>query len=85
MSFMITGVRPASPKRSRAPDRSQLSESAENHNSRKEERMSLLLALVILLVLFGVIGGLAITKFLFFVLIAAALLALIGFFARGTA
>jgi hypothetical protein len=47
--------------------------------------MSLLLALVILLVLFGVIGGLAITKFLFFVLIAAALLALIGFFARGTA
>jgi hypothetical protein len=44
--------------------------------------MALLLALVIALVLFGVIGGLAITKFLFFVLIVAALLALIGFFTR---
>jgi hypothetical protein len=47
--------------------------------------MALLLALIILLVLFGVIGGLAITKFLFFVLVIAALLALIGFFTRGTA
>ena len=40
--------------------------------------MTPLLALIVLLVLFGVIGGLAITKFLFFVLIVAALLALIG-------
>ena len=47
--------------------------------------MSLLLAVIILLVLFGVIGGLAITKFLFFVLVVAALLALIGFFTRRTA
>jgi hypothetical protein len=44
--------------------------------------MSLLVALIVLLVLFGVIGGLAITKFLFFVLIVAAFLALIGVFRR---
>jgi hypothetical protein len=44
--------------------------------------MSLLLALIVVLVLFGVIGGLAVTKFLFFVLIVAALLALIGVFRR---
>jgi hypothetical protein len=44
--------------------------------------MGLLLALIIVLVLFGVIGGVAISKFLFFVLIVAALLALIGFFTR---
>jgi hypothetical protein len=47
--------------------------------------VGLLLALIILLVLFGVIGGLAITKFLFLVLIVAALLALIGVFTRRTA
>jgi hypothetical protein len=44
--------------------------------------MALLLALILLLVLFGVVGGLAISKFLFFVLIVAAVLALIGFFTR---
>jgi hypothetical protein len=44
--------------------------------------MALLLVLIALLVLFGVIGGLAITKFLFLVLIAAAILALIGVFRR---
>ena len=43
--------------------------------------MGLLLAVIVLLVLFGVIGGLAITKFLF-VLIIAAVLALIGAFTR---
>ena len=41
--------------------------------------------LVALLLLFAIVGGIAITKFLFFVLIVAALLALIGFFARRTA
>jgi hypothetical protein len=46
--------------------------------------MSLLLVIALLLVLFGIVGGIAITKFLFFVLIVAALLALIGFFARTT-
>jgi hypothetical protein len=53
-----------------------------NNNSGKEGKMALLLALIIFLVLFGVVGGLAISKFLFFVLIVAALLALIGFFTR---
>ena len=38
--------------------------------------------LVVLLVLFAVIGGFAVTKFLFFILIAALLLGLIGAFAR---
>jgi hypothetical protein len=44
--------------------------------------VALIWVLVLLLVLFAVIGGVAITKFLFFVLVAAALLALIGFFTR---
>jgi hypothetical protein len=41
--------------------------------------------LVALLLLFAIVGGIAITKFLFFVLIVAALLALIGFFTGRTA
>jgi hypothetical protein len=41
--------------------------------------------LVALLLLFAIVGGVAISKFLFFVLIVVALLALIGFFARRTA
>jgi len=44
--------------------------------------MAAIWLLVVLLLLFGVAGGIAITKFLFFVLIAAALLALIGLFTR---
>ena len=47
--------------------------------------MVLIWVLVALLLLFAIVGGIAITKFLFFVLIVAALLALIGFFARRTA
>ena len=46
--------------------------------------MGLLLVLALLLLVFGIVGGIAITKFLFFVLIAALLLAVIGFFARRT-
>jgi len=38
--------------------------------------------LVLLLVLFAVVGGIALTKFLFFILIAALLIGLIGAFAR---
>jgi hypothetical protein len=38
--------------------------------------------LVLLLVLFAVVGGVALTKFLFFILIAALLIGLIGAFAR---
>lgn len=44
--------------------------------------MVLIWVLVALLLLFAIVGGIAITKFLFFVLIVAGLLALIGFFAR---
>ena len=47
--------------------------------------MGLLLILALLLLVFGVVGGIAITKFLFLVLIIAAVLALIGFFSRSTA
>jgi hypothetical protein len=41
--------------------------------------------LAFLLVLFAIIGGVAVTKFLFLVLVVAALLALIGFFTRTAA
>jgi hypothetical protein len=44
--------------------------------------VALILAIALVLLLFGVIGGVAISKFLFLVLIVAALVALIGFFAR---
>lgn len=44
--------------------------------------MALLWVLVALLLLFAIIGGVAISKFLFFVLIVAVALALIGFFTR---
>ena len=43
------------------------------------------MAVIALLLLFAIVGGVAISKFLFFVLIVVALLALIGFFARRTA
>jgi hypothetical protein len=39
---------------------------------------------VLLLIALAIIGGVALTKFLFLVLIVAALLALIGFFTRRT-
>jgi hypothetical protein len=44
--------------------------------------MVLIWVLVALLLAFAIIGGVAISKFLFFVLIVAGLLALIGFFTR---
>ena len=44
--------------------------------------MVLIWVLVALLLLFAIVGGIAITKFLFLVLIVAALLALIGCFTR---
>ena len=48
----------------------------------KEAVVVLLWVLVALLLLFAIVGGVAISKFLFFVLIVAVLLALIGFFTR---
>jgi hypothetical protein len=44
--------------------------------------MVLIWVLVALLLLFAIVGGIAVTKFLFFVLIVAAIVALIGFFTR---
>jgi hypothetical protein len=44
--------------------------------------MVVLWVLVALLLLFAIVGGVAISKFLFFVLIVAAILALIGLFTR---
>jgi len=44
--------------------------------------VTLLWLLVALLLIFAVVGGVAITKFLFLILIAAAVLALIGLFTR---
>jgi len=42
----------------------------------------LLWVFVALLLLFAIVGGVAITKFLFFLLIVAGILALIGLFSR---
>jgi hypothetical protein len=42
----------------------------------------LLWILVALLLLFAIVGGVALSKFLFLVLIVAAIVALIGFFTR---
>jgi hypothetical protein len=44
--------------------------------------MALLLIVALILLLFGIIGGVTISKFLFLILIVAAVIALIGFFAR---
>lgn len=44
----------------------------------------MLIALLILLLALAIFGGVFVTKFLFFVLLVCALVALIGFFARRT-
>ena len=44
--------------------------------------LGLLLFIALILLLFGIVGGLAISKFLFFILIIAAVFALFGVFAR---
>lgn len=48
----------------------------------KEVTVVLLWVLVALLLLFAIVGGVAISKFLFFVLIVAGILALVGLFTR---
>ena len=47
--------------------------------------LGLLIVIAIALLLFGVIGGIAISKFLFFLLLVAAVIFLIGLFTRRTA
>jgi len=44
--------------------------------------MGLLLAIALILLLFGIIGGVAISKFLFLVLIVALIVAAFGWFSR---
>ena len=44
--------------------------------------MSLLLAIALVLLLLGIVGGVAISKFLFLVLVVAVVLALLGFMSR---
>jgi hypothetical protein len=44
--------------------------------------MGLLLAVALILLLFGIIGGVAISKFLFLVLIVALIVAALGWFSR---
>jgi uncharacterized membrane protein len=57
--------------------------SAPVSNARRRQLlMTLLWLFVALLVLVAVVGGVAVTKFLFFVLLAAILVALIGVFSR---
>ena len=44
--------------------------------------MALLLTIAVILLLLGIVGGVAISKFLFLVLVVAAVLALVGFMSR---
>jgi hypothetical protein len=47
--------------------------------------LGLLLVIAVALLLFGVIGGVAISKFLFFLLLVAGVIFLIGLLTRSTA
>jgi hypothetical protein len=47
--------------------------------------MGILLLVALLLLLFGIVGGIAISKFLFLILIVALVIGAIGFFTRRTA
>jgi hypothetical protein len=47
--------------------------------------MGILLLVALLLLVFGIVGGVAISKFLFLILIVALIVAAIGFFSRRTA
>ena len=47
--------------------------------------LGLLIVIALALLLFGIIGGIAISKFLFLLLLVAAVIFLIGLFTRSTA
>jgi hypothetical protein len=47
--------------------------------------LGLLLVIALALLIFGVVGGIAISKFLFFLLLIAGIIFLIGLFTRSTA
>jgi hypothetical protein len=46
------------------------------------QMLALLLVIALILLLFGVVGGIAISKFLFFLLLVAGVVFLIGLFTR---
>jgi len=62
-----------------------LSTSIKAHERRIRQMLGLLMVIALVLLLFGVIGGIAISKFLFFILIVAAIVALFGFLSGRTA
>lgn len=47
--------------------------------------LSLLIIIALALLVFGIVGGIAISKFLFFLLLVAGIIFLIGLFTRSTA
>jgi hypothetical protein len=47
--------------------------------------LGLLVVIALALLIFGVVGGIAISKFLFFLLLVAGIIFLIGLFTRSTA
>jgi hypothetical protein len=47
--------------------------------------LGLLIVIALALLLFGIVGGVAISKFLFLLLVVAAVIFLIGLFTRSTA
>jgi hypothetical protein len=47
--------------------------------------LGLLMVIALILLLFGVIGGIAISKFLFLILVIAGIVFLVGLMTRGTA
>jgi len=48
------------------------------------KEFNVLWALLVLLLLLAIVGGVVVTKFLFFVLVAVAVIALVGLFTRRT-
>jgi hypothetical protein len=54
-------------------------------NGGSVEMLGLLLVIALALLIFGVVGGIAISKFLFFLLLVAGIIFLIGLFTRSTA
>jgi hypothetical protein len=54
-------------------------------NGGSVETLGLLVVIALALLIFGVVGGIAISKFLFFLLLVAGIIFLIGLFTRSTA
>jgi hypothetical protein len=57
----------------------------ETSEERGDKMLGVLLVIAVALLLFGIIGGVAISKFLFFLLLVAGVIFLIGLLTRSTA